>query len=70
MASTTTRMTKCLKDGAVLEIGEALRQRSKAKKVSFHCIRCEQPVHAHSGGSDGVEHFEHATRNPNCYPTT
>ena len=60
--------TKCLFDGQVITVQEALvlREEAKANKhvtPMFICTECNERVKPHLGGGHAPEHFEHFRRN-------
>ena len=61
MATTQkARTTVADYEGRLVSVGEALCLRGRPSTGVFLCPVCSMPVVAHAGGSDGVDHFEHA----------
>ena len=63
--------TKCILEGNVITVQEALAFKNEAKAnkhiaPTFICIGCNERVKPHRGGGHASAHFEHFRRNANC----
>jgi hypothetical protein len=63
--------TKCLLEGQVITVQEALalKEEAKANKhvtPTFTCAECNERVKPHRGGGHAPAHFEHFHRNADC----